>query len=120
MRFFTCHAKEARTSVLWATTWIGYFYVVTFISVPARSLRAHELPPFVDAQGGLLGGGNMPHNTGQRGGRQRFSAYIRRWRSRPSGVVAGRTLWARGRVDDLYATVLKHGQDAVAELRVRR
>jgi cation/acetate symporter len=24
-------AKEARKSVFWATTWIGYFYVLTFI-----------------------------------------------------------------------------------------
>ena len=32
MRFFTVpDAKEARKSVFWATTWIGYFYVLTFI-----------------------------------------------------------------------------------------
>ena len=32
MRFFTVpNAKEARKSVFWATTWIGYFYVLTFI-----------------------------------------------------------------------------------------
>ena len=32
MRFFTVpNAKEARKSVLWATTWIGYFYLLTFI-----------------------------------------------------------------------------------------
>jgi cation/acetate symporter len=32
MRFFTVpSAKEARKSVLWATTWIGYFYILTFI-----------------------------------------------------------------------------------------
>jgi cation/acetate symporter len=32
MRFFTVpNAKEARKSVLWATTWIGYFYILTFI-----------------------------------------------------------------------------------------
>ena len=32
MRFFTVpSAKEARKSVMWATTWIGYFYLLTFI-----------------------------------------------------------------------------------------
>src|SRR5690606_7207979 len=32
MRFFTVpDAKQARKSVFWATTWIGYFYVLTFI-----------------------------------------------------------------------------------------
>jgi cation/acetate symporter len=32
MRFFTVpNAKEARKSVAWATTWIGYFYILTFI-----------------------------------------------------------------------------------------
>ena len=32
MRFFTVpNAKEARKSVVWATTWIGYFYLLTFI-----------------------------------------------------------------------------------------
>jgi cation/acetate symporter len=32
MRFFTVpSAKEARKSVFWATTWIAYFYLLTFI-----------------------------------------------------------------------------------------
>ena len=32
MRFFTVRdAKEARKSVFWATTFIGYFYILTFI-----------------------------------------------------------------------------------------
>jgi cation/acetate symporter len=32
MRFFTVpSAKEARKSVFWATTWIAYFYILTFI-----------------------------------------------------------------------------------------
>ncbi len=32
MRFFTVpDAGAARTSVLWATGWIGYFYLLTFI-----------------------------------------------------------------------------------------
>ncbi|OLG64374.1 acetate permease, partial [Xanthomonas oryzae pv. oryzae] len=32
MRFFTVpDAKQARKSVLWATTWIGYFYILIFI-----------------------------------------------------------------------------------------
>src|SRR5690606_35530769 len=32
MRFFTVpDTREARKSVFWATSWIGYFYILTFI-----------------------------------------------------------------------------------------
>ena len=60
MRFFTVpNAKEARKSVLWATTWIGYFYVLTFIIGFGAITFVLTNPQFLDAKGGLLGGGNM-------------------------------------------------------------
>uniref|UniRef100_A0A1I7XXJ3 Cation/acetate symporter ActP n=1 Tax=Steinernema glaseri TaxID=37863 RepID=A0A1I7XXJ3_9BILA len=41
MRFFTVpDAKEARKSVFWATTWIGYFYILTFIIVAFATILA--------------------------------------------------------------------------------
>ena len=60
MRFFTVpNAREARKSVLWATTWIGYFYILTFIIGFGAITFVLTNPQFLDAKGGLLGGGNM-------------------------------------------------------------
>src|SRR6185436_17683794 len=60
MRFFTVpDAKQARKSVMWATTWIGYFYLLTFIIGFGAITFVLTNPQFLDAKGGLLGGGNM-------------------------------------------------------------
>ena len=60
MRFFTVpDAKEARKSVLWATTWIGYFYVLTFIIGFRCHLFVLTNPEFLEGVGKLRGGGNM-------------------------------------------------------------
>jgi len=60
MRFFTVpNALQARKSVMWATTWIGYFYVLTFIIGFGAITFVLTNPQFLDAKGGLLGGGNM-------------------------------------------------------------
>src|SRR5690606_21017437 len=60
MRFFTVpNAKEARKSVFWATTWIGYFYVLTFIIGFGAIIFVSTNPDFLDAKGGLIGGANM-------------------------------------------------------------
>jgi cation/acetate symporter len=45
--------------VLWATTWIGYFYILTFIIGFGAISFVLTNPQFLDAKGGLLGGGNM-------------------------------------------------------------
>lgn len=61
MRFFTvANAKEARKSVFWATSFIGYFYILTFvIGFGAIALVATD-PQYFDAKGILIGGSNMP------------------------------------------------------------
>ena len=60
MRFFTVpSAKEARKSVMWATGWIGYFYLLTFIIGFGAITFVLTNPQFLDANGGLVGGGNM-------------------------------------------------------------
>src|SRR5271166_3788552 len=61
MRFFTVsNAKEARKSVFWATTFIGYFYILTFIIGFGAIVLVGTNPDYLDAAGKLRGGGNMP------------------------------------------------------------
>ena len=60
MRFFTvADAKEARKSVLWATTLIGYFYILTFIIGFGAITLVGTNPRYLDAKGALIGGSNM-------------------------------------------------------------
>lgn len=60
MRFFTVSdAKEARKSVFYATGFIGYFYILTFIIGFGAILLVGPNQTFKDAAGALLGGNNM-------------------------------------------------------------
>ncbi|WP_444814783.1 cation acetate symporter [Variovorax flavidus] len=125
MRFFTVpNAKEARKSVLWATTWIGYFYVLTFIIGFGAITFVLTDPQFLDAKGGLIGGGNMAavHLAKAVGGNV-FLGFISAVAfATILAVVAGLTLSGASAVShDLYATVVKKGKaDSVAELKVSR
>jgi cation/acetate symporter len=125
MRFFTVpNAKEARKSVLWATTWIGYFYVLTFIIGFGAITFVLTNPEFLDGKGGLLGGGNMAavHLAKAVGGNV-FLGFISAVAfATILAVVAGLTLSGASAVShDLYATVFKKGKaDSVAELKVSR
>ena len=125
MRFFTVpNAKEARKSVLWATTWIGYFYLLTFIIGFGAITFVLTNPEFLDAKGGLLGGGNMAavHLAKAVGGNV-FLGFISAVAfATILAVVAGLTLSGASAVShDLYATVFKKGNaDSAAELKVSR
>jgi cation/acetate symporter len=125
MRFFTVpNAKEARKSVFWATTWIGYFYLLTFIIGFGAITFVLTNPGFLDAKGGLLGGGNMAaiHLANAVGGNV-FLGFISAVAfATILAVVAGLTLSGASAVShDLYATVVRHGRaDSAAELRVSR
>ena len=125
MRFFTVpNAKEARKSVLWATTWIGYFYLLTFIIGFGAITFVLTNPDFLDAKGGLLGGGNMAaiHLANAVGGNV-FLGFISAVAfATILAVVAGLTLSGASAVShDLYATVFKHGKaDSASELKVSR
>src|SRR5574344_1658979 len=60
MRFFTVpDAKEARKSVLWATTWIGYFYILTFVIGFGAISFVLTNPSCLNPDGSLIGGNNM-------------------------------------------------------------
>jgi cation/acetate symporter len=125
MRFFTVpSAKEARKSVMWATGWIGYFYLLTFIIGFGAITFVLTNPQFLDAKGGLLGGGNMAaiHLANAVGGNV-FLGFISAVAfATILAVVAGLTLSGASAVShDLYATVIKKGQaDSASELKVSR
>ena len=125
MRFFTVpNAKEARKSVLWATSWIGYFYVLTFIIGFGAITFVLTDPQFLDAKGGLLGGGNMAavHLAKAVGGNV-FLGFISAVAfATILAVVAGLTLSGASAVShDIYATVVKKGKaDSASELKVSR
>ncbi len=125
MRFFTVpSAKEARKSVMWATGWIGYFYLLTFIIGFGAITFVLTNPQFLDAKGGLLGGGNMAaiHLANAVGGNV-FLGFISAVAfATILAVVAGLTLSGASAVShDLYATVIKQGKaDSASELKVSR
>jgi cation/acetate symporter len=125
MRFFTVpNAKEARKSVFWATTWIGYFYILTFIIGFGAITFVLTNPEFLDAKGGLIGGNNMAaiHLANAVGGNV-FLGFISAVAfATILAVVAGLTLSGASAVShDLYATVFKNGNaDSASELRVSR
>ena len=125
MRFFTVpSAKEARKSVMWATGWIGYFYLLTFIIGFGAITFVLTNPEFLDANGALKGGSNMAavHLANAVGGNV-FLGFISAVAfATILAVVAGLTLSGASAVShDLYATALKGGKaDGASELRVSR
>ncbi len=129
MRFFTVpSAKEARKSVGWATTWIGYFYILTFIIGFGAIVMLTQSPELYYVDGdlakGLKGGGNMAaiHLANAVGGNV-FLGFISAVAfATILAVVAGLTLSGASAVShDLYATVFKHGKaDSASELRVSK
>ncbi len=125
MRFFTVpSAREARKSVMWATGWIGYFYLLTFIIGFGAITFVLTNPGFLDATGGLIGGSNMAavHLADAVGGNI-FLGFISAVAfATILAVVAGLTLSGASAVShDLYSTVIKRGKaDNAAELRVSR
>ncbi|MFM4808431.1 cation acetate symporter [Aeromonas hydrophila] len=125
MRFFTVSdAKEARKSVFYATGFIGYFYILTFIIGFGAILLVSTNPDFKDATGALLGGTNMAaiHLADAVGG-SLFLGFISAVAfATILAVVAGLTLAGASAVShDLYASVLKKGKANEAdELRVSK
>ncbi|WP_230376245.1 cation acetate symporter [Pseudomonas fulva] len=114
MRFFTVSdAKEARKSVLYATGFIGYFYILTFIIGFGAILLVSTNPAFKDAAGALIGGNNMAavHLADAVGGSV-FLGFISAVAfATILAVVAGLTLAGASAVShDLYASVWRKGK----------
>ncbi|WP_462379721.1 cation acetate symporter [Pseudomonas sp. Marseille-QA0892] len=125
MRFFTVSdAKEARKSVFYATGFIGYFYILTFIIGFGAILLVSTNPVFKDATGALIGGTNMAavHLADAVGG-SLFLGFISAVAfATILAVVAGLTLAGASAVShDLYASVIKKGKaNEKDELRVSK
>ena len=122
MRFFTVKdAKAARKSVLYATGFIGYFYILTFIiGFGAITLLMNDASFFkvaadgsYDKVGGLLGGTNMAavHLAKAVGG-SLFLGFISAVAfATILAVVAGLTLAGATAIShDLYASVFAKGR----------
>jgi len=129
MRFFTVpDAKEARKSVLWATTWIGYFYVLIFIIGFGATTLVLTNPEMADVAKGVIKGGAGTANmaavlVAKSVGGDVFYGFISAVAfATILAVVAGLTLSGASAVShDLYATVFKNGKaDSASELKVSR
>ncbi|MFT7004907.1 MAG: cation/acetate symporter [Sulfurimonas sp.] len=132
MRFFTVSdAKEARKSVFYATGFIGYFYILTFIIGFGAIVMVFQNPAYLDMakqaiSGGspILGGKNMAaiHLSHAVGG-DFFLGFISAVAfATILAVVSGLTLAGASAVShDLYASVFKKGKaDGMAEMKVSR
>jgi cation/acetate symporter len=134
MRFFTVSdAKAARKSVFYATGFIGYFYILTFIIGFGAIVLVSQNPEFLDAakvaagQNGILairGGNNMAaiDLAGAVGGNV-FLGFISAVAfATILAVVSGLTLAGASAIShDLYATVFKNGRaNEQDEIRVSK
>jgi cation/acetate symporter len=133
MRFFTvADAKEARKSVFYATGFIGYFYILTFIIGFGAIVLLMKDPQFFsagpdgafDAIKGMIGGTNMAavHLAKAVGG-DLFLGFISAVAfATILAVVSGLTLAGASAVShDLYASVFRRGRvNEQDEIRVSK
>jgi len=132
MRFFTVSdAKEARKSVFYATGFIGYFYILTFIIGFGAIVMVFKNPQYLDMakqaiEGGspILGGNDMAaiHLSHAVGG-DFFLGFISAVAfATILAVVSGLTLAGASAIShDLYASVWKKGQvDGIKEMQVSK
>ena len=124
MRFFTVpDAKEARKSVFYATGFIGYFYILTFIIGMGAIAFILGNPAYFNADGSMRGGDNMPavHLAHALGG-DLFLGFISAVAfATILAVVAGLTLAGAASIShDLYANVINRHATDQQEVRVSR
>ena len=118
MRFFTvADAKEARKSVFYATGFIGYFYILTFIIGFGAILLVSTNPEFIIAgqpfDKNIVGGGNMValHLAKAVGGNLLLGFISAVAFATILAVVAGLALAGASAVaHDLYSCVIKKGK----------
>ena len=127
MRFFTVpNATEARKSVFYATGFIGYFYILTFLIGFGAIVLLTSNPEFADpaAVGGIKGGQNMAAvNLAAAVGGNLLLGFISAVAfATILAVVSGLTLAGASAIShDLYANVWAHGNvDEQQEVRVSK
>lgn len=122
MRFFTVpDAKEARKSVFYATGFIGYFYILTFI-IGFGAIVLLNNPQYLGVDGKIFGGSNMAaiHLAHAVGGNL-FLGFISAVAfATILAVVSGLALAGASAVShDLYSCVIKKGNaDEATEVKV--
>jgi cation/acetate symporter len=113
MRFFTVRdAKEARKSVLWATSLVGYFYILTFIIGFAGISMVGQNPEYL-LKGAVRGGSNMVaiHLANAVGGNALEGFLSAVAFATILAVVSGLTLAGATAVShDIYANVIMRGR----------
>jgi cation/acetate symporter len=127
MRFFTVgNAIEARKSVFYATGWIGYFYILTFLMGFGAIVLLTGNPEFAEAGavGGIKGGQNMAavNLSAAVGGNVLLGFISAVAFATILAVVSGLTLAGASAIShDLYANVWAHGNvDEQQEVRVSK
>ncbi len=135
MRFFTVpDAKEARKSVFYATGFIGYFYILTFIIGFAAIVMLTQHPDWFKADAlvdgvikdpkGLIGGTNMVAiKLAEAVGGNLFLGFISAVAfATILAVVSGLTLAGASAIShDLYASVIARGRsNETTEIRVSK
>ena len=125
MRFFTVpNAREARKSVFFATGFIGYFYILTFIIGFSAIVLLTTNPAFLDAAGKLKGGQNMAavQLSAAVGGDLLLGFISAVAFATILAVVSGLTLAGASAIShDLYANVFAHGDvDEQKEVRISK
>lgn len=124
MRFFTVKdAVQARRSVFYATGFIGYFYILTFIIGFGAIILLLKNPAYF-TDGALIGGANMAaiHLSQALGGDILLGFISAVAFATILAVVSGLTLAGSSAIShDLYATlVLKGDRDEKKEIRASR
>jgi len=125
MRFFTVRdAVQARRSVFYATGFIGYFYILTFIIGFGAIVLLINNPNYFAPDGKLLGGTNMVaiHLSHALGGDLLLGFISAVAFATILAVVSGLTLAGSSAIShDLYSTlVLKGVRDEKKEMRASR
>ncbi len=126
MRFFTVpDAKEARKSVFYATGFIGYFYILTFIIGFGAIVLLLANPQFLEpGTSKIVGGNNMAAiHLAQAVGGDMFLGFISAVAfATILAVVSGLTLSGASAIShDLYASVIRSGKaNETEEVKVSR
>ena len=133
MRFFTVSsAKEARKSVIWASSFIGYFYLLTFIIGFGAIALLVRHPEFYSGLAGdnsnmlttLIGGTNMAavHLSNAVGGSLLLGFLAAVTFATIVAVVAGLALAGAAAIaHDLYANVIARGRSTEKqEMRISK